>query len=53
MYDQFSYVQEALINTVKIAEECNFDYEFHKSKLPNFPLPEGTDHFEYMEYFMQ
>lgn len=49
MYNQFSYVQEALENTCKIAEECNFDYEFHKSKLPNFPLAEGTDHFEYMK----
>ncbi|WP_085829570.1 DNA polymerase III subunit alpha [Clostridium massiliodielmoense] len=49
MNDTFSYVQEALENTVKIAEECNFDYIFHESKLPNFPLPEGKDHFEYMK----
>ncbi|GAB6149464.1 DNA polymerase III subunit alpha [Clostridium novyi] len=49
MYDTFSYVPEALENTVKIAEECNFDYVFHESKLPNFPLPESKDHFEYMK----
>lgn len=49
MYKQFSYVQEALENTCKIAEECNFDYKFHESKLPNFPLEEGVDHFEYMK----
>ncbi|MDF2503654.1 DNA polymerase III subunit alpha [Clostridium sp.] len=49
MYKQFSYVKEALENTCKIAEQCNFDYEFHKSKLPNFPLDEGVDHFEYMK----
>lgn len=49
MYSQFSYVQEALENTVKIADQCNFDYEFHKSKLPNFPLGEGVDHYEYMK----
>lgn len=48
MYEIFSHVPEALENTVKIAEQCNFDYEFHKSKLPNFPLPEGTDHYEYL-----
>lgn len=48
MYDIFSYVPEALENTVKIAEQCNFDYVFHESKLPNFPLDEGVDHFEYM-----
>lgn len=49
MYEIFSYVPEALENTVKIAEECNFDYVFHESKLPNFPLEEGIDHFEYMK----
>lgn len=41
MYDMFSYVEEALENTIKIADQCNFDYEFHVSKLPKFPLPEG------------
>ncbi|MGG7162776.1 DNA polymerase III subunit alpha [Clostridium ihumii] len=45
----FGYIPEALENTVKIAEECNFDYEFHKSKLPKFPLPEGTDAYEYLK----
>ena len=49
MYKQFSYIPEALENTVKIADECNFDYEFHKSKLPKFPLPEGQDAFEYLK----
>lgn len=48
MYDMFSYVEEALENTVKIAEECSFDYEFHVSKLPKFPLPENTDPFTYL-----
>ncbi|WP_234123037.1 DNA polymerase III subunit alpha [Clostridium hydrogenum] len=49
MYEQFSYVKEALLNTAKIADECNFEYKFHESKLPNFPLPEGTDHYEYLK----
>lgn len=48
MYEMFSYAPEALKNTVKIAEECNFDYKFHESKLPNFPLPEGEDHYTYL-----
>lgn len=48
MYELFSYVPEALENTIKIAEQCNFDYDFHKSKLPKFPLPEGVDPYEYM-----
>lgn len=48
MYEMFSHVPEALENTVKIAEQCNFDYEFHKSKLPKFPLPDGVEPYEYM-----
>lgn len=49
MKELFSYVPEALSNTVKIAEECSFDFEFHKSRLPNFPLPQGVEHFQYMK----
>lgn len=49
MHETFSYVADALNNTVKIAEQCNYDYEFHKSKLPKFPLPEGVDPFEYLK----
>ncbi len=49
MWDIFSYIPEALENTQRIAEQCSFDYEFHKSKLPKFPLPEGTDPYEYLK----
>lgn len=49
MYEVFSYIPEALENTVKIAEKCNFDYRFHESKLPKFPLPDGVDPFEYLK----
>ena len=50
MYDMFSYVPEALENTEKIAEMCNFDYQFHVSKLPKFPLPENEhDPYEYLK----
>lgn len=48
MYKNFSYVPEAIENTVKIAEMCNFDYEFHVSKLPKFPLPEEVDPYIYL-----
>ncbi|WP_061309984.1 DNA polymerase III subunit alpha [Clostridium botulinum] len=48
MYETFSYVPEALENTVKISEECNFHYNFHESKLPKFPLEEGVDPYEYL-----
>ncbi|CAL81534.1 DNA polymerase III subunit alpha [Clostridium botulinum] len=51
MWEMFSHVPEALKNTEKIAEQCNFHYDFHTSKLPKFLLPEGTDPFEYMKKF--
>ncbi len=49
MWELFDYIPEALKNTTKIAEQCNFDYEFHVSKLPKYPLPEGEDDpYEYL-----
>lgn len=38
---------QALENTVKIAEMCNFDYEFGHTKLPSFTAPDGTDNEAY------
>ena len=35
----------AIENTVKIAEKCNFDFEFDKLHLPTFTPEDGTDHF--------
>lgn len=49
MYDLFQYIPEALENTVKIAEMCNFDYEFHVSKLPRFPLEKDEDPFLFLK----
>jgi len=48
MQKTFSYVKEALSNTVKIAESCNFDYEFHVSKLPKYPLEDAVDPYEFL-----
>jgi len=48
MWDIFSYVPEALENTMKIADECNYEYKFHESKLPKFPLEEWQDPYEYL-----
>ncbi len=42
MYELFSYIPQACENTVKIAEKCNFDYEFGKTKLPIFTSPDGS-----------
>jgi DNA polymerase-3 subunit alpha len=37
----FSAFPEAVENTGKIADMCNFDFKFHERHLPSFPIPEG------------
>ena len=45
----FEYAPSAIENTQKIADMCNFDFEFGKTKLPNFDVPEGITHFDYLK----
>ncbi len=40
----FSSFEGAIENTVKIAEKCNFDFEFDKLYLPNFEPEGGLSH---------
>lgn len=41
---------EAMENTARIADMCNYDFEFGHYKLPRFALPDGeTDSFLYLE----
>ena len=49
MYAQFSYAQEALANTQKIADRCNVEIKFNEYKLPVFDVPNGGDAFEYLK----
>ena len=50
MAELFPEAPEALANTVKIAELCDFDFVFGKYHLPAFQLPEGeTDSRTYLE----
>ncbi|MCL2592022.1 MAG: DNA polymerase III subunit alpha [Defluviitaleaceae bacterium] len=48
MYERFPYAKEALENTVKIAERCNVEFEFHQYKLPKYDLPEGQKSCDYL-----
>ena len=41
------FPQEALENTVKIAEMCNFEFEFGHTKLPFYDIKD-KNHFEYL-----
>ena len=46
----FEGYENAIENTVKIADMCNFEFDFSQSHLPKYPLPEGeNDAFEYLK----
>ena len=49
MANYFSNIPEAIENTVKIAEKCNFEFEFGVTKLPNYDVPEEFK--THQEYF--
>jgi DNA polymerase-3 subunit alpha len=41
MAQTFSQWPEALANTLQIADRCNFEFDFTKTHLPHFSVPEG------------
>lgn len=47
MRSLFPQVTEAADNTVKIAERCNVEFEFGKTKLPHFDTPTGEENVAY------
>lgn len=47
MLEAFPDCPEAIENTAKIAEKCSVEFEFGKTKLPHFEVPEGWDHFDW------
>lgn len=50
MLEAFPECPEAVYNTALIAERCNVDFEFGKTKLPHFDVPEGYGHFEWFSH---
>ncbi len=40
---------DAVNRTDEIAEKCNLDFEFGKTKLPHFDVPDNQDHFEFFK----
>src|SRR3989344_5354104 len=48
MIEIFKDVPEAIENTQKIAEQCNFEFELGKAKLPVFEVPDGKTADEYI-----
>ena len=54
MSSYFEAVPEAIENTVKIADKCNFDFEFGVTKLPNYEVPEEfKTHEDYFRYLAE
>lgn len=48
MREMFGKYNEAIENTVKIANMCSFDFEFGVTKLPKYPLPGGISSKDYL-----
>ena len=49
MRQLFDEYEGAIENTSKIAEKCNVEFEFGKTKLPHFDVPNNQDHYEYFK----
>jgi DNA polymerase-3 subunit alpha len=49
MAEFFKDIPQAVENTQKVAELCNFEFELGKTKLPLYPLPEGKTANQYLE----
>ena len=49
MRQLFNEYEGAIENTAKIAERCNVEFEFGKTKLPHFDVPNNQDHYEYFK----
>ncbi len=48
MAQLFPYAPQALENTYKIAQRCEVEIEFGKTKLPKYEVPEGYDSWTYL-----
>ncbi len=47
MLEAFSFYPQAVDNSAKIAEMCNVEFEFGKTQLPYFKVPNGWDHVDW------
>src|SRR4030042_266636 len=49
MANAFKLIPEAIENTQKIANSCNFEFKLGETKLPQFPLPDNKTADEYLK----
>lgn len=47
MLEAFPECPDAIYNTAIIADKCNVEFEFGKTKLPHFEVPVGWDHYDW------
>lgn len=48
MKELFSFAPEAIANTVKIADQCNFDFDFNTIHLPEYEVPDSISKANYL-----
>ena len=48
MLETFPENADAVRRSAQIAERCNVEFEFGKTKLPHFEVPGGVDHYEHL-----
>lgn len=53
MIKYFRDIPEAIENTQKIADSCDFQFELGKTKLPHFPVPDGKTAEQYLTELCQ
>ncbi len=46
----FPDIPESIRNTLVIAEQCDFEFEFGKSQVPRFPVPQGFTDETYLRH---
>ncbi|HHW37175.1 MAG TPA: DNA polymerase III subunit alpha [Bacillales bacterium] len=49
MVKEFQHLPEAILNTVKIANQCNVVIDLGNMRLPKFPLPQGISADQYLK----
>ncbi len=53
MEELFSFVPEALSNTMDIAERCQVEFRFHELKLPQYDVPGGLPAHVYLRQLVE
>lgn len=53
MIESFNHIPEAVENTIKIAEKCDFQFELGKIILPKFDSPDGKSANQYLRELLE